>query len=159
MINFFFIKILQNSAVYKFIARADDNQKHITCRISNDEFLIEDTTILKVNYAPKFVDNILHMARRKIFFGDSLTLACATDQSPPILRIQWAFTQNNRTRELSANDSTIFIQAANEEHEGIYECIVKNRIGKAQRKFNVEVMPRGKFDQIIEGRYTSTKKA
>lgn len=102
---------------------------------------------MQVSSAPKFNDEIPFKTNHNITFGEALNISCLTDQSPSAEKIQWFFTKNNSnvTRELSVDEALLNIRAVNDDHEGTYECIVQNKIGKAQRKFNVEVLPRGKF--------------
>lgn len=131
--------------MYKFVARPEHNNKHITCRISSDMYLIEDSTILKINFPPKFNASIPFMPNVQVLFGDMLSLSCSTEQSPPLQKIQWFFTKNytNKSRELAGNSSSFTVREMSDGNEGTYECIVQNRIGKAHRKFIVEVLPKG----------------
>lgn len=106
---------------------------------------MEDSIILQVNSPPKFEEDIPYNVNEKILFGDLLNLTCITVQSPPTEKIQWFFKKNifNETRELSASGTTLTIYETSDDHEGIYECVVWNKIGEAKRSFNVEILPRG----------------
>lgn len=106
---------------------------------------MEDSVILQINSLPKFKSEIIFEPNQKISYRESLNLMCVTDQSSTV-KTRWLFTNYlNSSRELSASGTELVINEVNEDHEGVYECIVKNKVGEARRKFNIEIMPKGTF--------------
>jgi hypothetical protein len=97
---------------------------------------------LDVQYAPRFL--IAHQDNLQVPFGSEINLDCTTSENPRRTDIQWTFTPNHMkaSRKISYEDEgDNFVTHVLE--EGLYECLVSNKIGSVQRVFNISLVPRG----------------
>lgn len=99
---------------------------------------------VNVSYTPKFLKK-RSAENYEMTFGESTTFDCATIQNPQNIKIKWLFAprHTNTSRHLPHNGSELIIDKLTDDDEGVYECIVSNKIGKSQRKFGLEVNPKG----------------
>lgn len=99
---------------------------------------------MNVSYTPKFlkkrsIENLVAT------FGGGINFDCTTIQNPPIIKIKWLFTlkHSNVSRLLPYNGSELIIDKLTDDEEGVYECIVSNKIGRSQRIFRLDINPKG----------------
>lgn len=134
------------SSDFKFIANRDYNNKTVTCQIQHGDSYIRNSSLITVEYMPKFLTNEEENREVHVTHGKMFELNCESDELPKG-QVQWFFSslkKKERTK-LPEHESLLIIQAMTEDRQGIYECNVENVHGRIKRSFNVVDIPKGKF--------------
>ncbi|KAG5680582.1 hypothetical protein PVAND_010079 [Polypedilum vanderplanki] len=132
---------------YNFIAHANDHGKIIKCRIQTNEFTIEDSMKLDVQFSPKFTNNQQNFSSIQIF-GAKINLDCKTNENPRKDFVQWFFTPKSSSikRKIAVNNEDYISQVL---EEGLYECLVSNKIGNVKRSWNISSLIPKESPKII----------
>lgn len=106
--------------------------------------MIFNSSFITVEYPPKFVFPLTTDAV-KVQHGSNFVLDCETEENPKG-KVDWTFTpERTGIKQAILNDENIFtISSMSGSKQGIYECTVKNSLGRIKRSFNVKDQPKGK---------------
>jgi hypothetical protein len=98
---------------------------------------------MNVHFSPRFVSN-QQSPQLVATFGSLVNLDCATSENPRRDVIQWFFTpQQHETvppQKIIHNSENYSPQVL---EQGLFECLVSNKIGSVRREFNISLVPRG----------------
>lgn len=139
---------LQNISSYEFTASREHHNKSFTCLVYSGDFLISNSSVISVEYSPRFVDGIKdEITEVKVTHGSDLKLSCKTDGNPEGV-INWFFTarDSSQRKNLQNSESDLNFEMMDESKQGTYECVVENNFGRAKRSFPVGVYPKGDDD-------------
>lgn len=56
---------------------------------------------------------------------------------------------SNLTKEFSNHNGILTMEKVQEDHEGLYECLVQNELGEIRRQFSVTLIPKGAYERTL----------
>lgn len=127
------------------MATRDHNNKTITCEVQSGDFLLTNSSLVLVQYPPKFVDE-RESIKLKVTHGDDFMLNCQTFENPEG-SVTWFYTANGSKlrKNIQNNHRILQIDQMDESKQGEYECFVENTIGRVSRSFKVADYPKRKL--------------
>ena len=122
------------------------DKQRVKCQAKSTGFTLEDSIILDVDYAPRFLNDESKL--NKFEYGSKASFDCETFEKPTRNPVKWFFKAQGSTKsELigGKNEGTLVMTELLEKDIGEYKCVVGNAIGEVRRKFSVDLTPKSKF--------------
>lgn len=142
--NLILLLLKDSSSTYNFVAYRELNSQSIYCEFQVPGYFppINNSALITVEYKPYFE---LEDVEREIeaVHGSKIDLNCKVDANPKAY-FNWSFANPIKNEILQFHGDVYSIDDINQEHRGVYECFAENKLGRAKRSFDVDVLPKGR---------------
>lgn len=139
LVLFMFLPILQNEKIYKFEATKYHHNRAISCIVQNEDFEVSNSCSISVLYAPDFTQGVGGGSiKTNILHGSNFGLNCESNENPEG-KVKWTLKpqRSDMIVDLDVKTKVLELKRMNSSKEGVYTCVVENRVGKAEKSFRV----------------------